>query len=289
MHEAERPLRVLGLPGYGTNAAHLEGKLRQAKKLWGDEIELVCMEPPHLMSIPTLVDNGGPSSGGDGYPALPSGCTQNARRWWRWENHRWFDDGELEAVLVHLREFLEKEGPFDACIGFSQGAATAVLLLALLEHPHLHPLWSAPSKNPNVVWPPEPFKAAVLCSAFGPGDPRYQEWYKGELKPVTPTLHLIGKNDVVANPQHSLDTVARFHKPKVVWHDGGHHIPRKLYYAHMMKDFLLCSAEDGQDEWEDERRDGWGSPTESIADSIGEGNSFFPAVPLSPRLSLVRL
>ncbi|BGP14885.1 hypothetical protein JCM10213_003759 [Rhodosporidiobolus nylandii] len=278
---ATRPIRVLALPGYATNAKHLEGKLKQAKQIWGEDIELVFIEPPHLLTLPTAAE-------AHRLPvdaSTPAGVTENARYWWQWANHRWYADGELEALLTYCREFFEKNGAFDACIGFSQGAATAVLLLALLERPYLHPIWSAPPKDQSVEWPPAPFKCGVLCSAFGPGDPRYQKWYVD--KPRTPTMHIIGRNDVVANPQHSLDTVARFHAPKVVWHDGGHHIPRKAYFAHLIKDFLVSCCDDDA-EWAEERRDGWGSPTESIA-SIGEGNVYFPAVPLSPTLESANL
>ncbi|GAA5982005.1 hypothetical protein JCM11641_006829 [Rhodosporidiobolus odoratus] len=280
-----RPIRVLALPGYGTNAKHMEGKLKQARIVWGDDMQLTYLEPPHLLSIPTLPDTGAPRPPPDA--SLPAGATENARYWWPWAQHRHYERGVLESLLVYLRAFFEREGSFDAAIGFSQGSATIVLLLALLERPHLHPIWAAPPRDAGVEWPPAPFKCAVLCSAFGPGDPRYQRWYKEE-KPRTPTLHLIGRNDVVANPQHSLDTVARLHNPTVVWHDGGHHIPRRPYFAHLIKEFVTAACDDDKD-WGDERRDGWGSPTESVASSIGEGNVYFPAVPLSPILEPANL
>ncbi|GAA5908010.1 hypothetical protein JCM6882_000197, partial [Rhodosporidiobolus microsporus] len=258
---------------------------------------------PHLLTIPTPTNTGAdpsfssssPSSSSSSSsshahasdPSTPAGVTENARYYWQWANHRHFADGEIETLLTYCRAFLEKHGPFDACIGFSQGSATAVLLLALLERPDLHPLWSAPSSDPDIEWPPAPFKCGVLFSAFGPGDKRYQRWYEMK-KPVTPTLHIVGRNDVVANPQHSLDTFERFSPAtrKLVWHDGGHHIPRKPYFAHLVKSFILSSVDAASAEWDEERRDaagaGWGSPAESIAGSIGEGNSFFPATPLEP-------
>ncbi|GAA5834212.1 hypothetical protein JCM11251_000572 [Rhodosporidiobolus azoricus] len=284
-------IRVLGLPGYGQNAAYLDAKLRRAQEIWAEDIELVCMEPPHVLSVPTLPNTGSssvpsptsPSHAESSDPATPAGVTQNARYYWQWANHRHFAGGEIETLLAYCRAFLEKHGPFDACLGFSQGSATAVLLLALLERPDLHPIWSAPSSDPSVDWPPAPFKCGVLFSAFGPGDKRYQKWYE-QKKPLTPTLHIIGRNDVVANPQHSLDTFERFSTQtrKICWHDGGHHIPRKPYFAHLVKDFILSSIDDARSDLDDERRDGWGSPAESVAGSIGEGTGSHPARPLSP-------
>lgn len=140
--------------------------------------------------------------------------------WWDWSSHRRFKPGEFEGAARHFRRFYEENGPFDVCLGFSQGAAMAVLILALFERPDLHPVWLEGPQQPGVDWPPHPFKCAVLASAFGPGDPDYVAWYKKQ-RPMTPTLHIIGKNDVVADPQHSLDSAARFANAKIVWHDGG--------------------------------------------------------------------
>lgn len=229
--------------------------------------------------------------------------------WWDWSSHRRFKPGEFEGAVRHFRRFYEDNGPFDVCFGFSQGAAMAVLLLALLEAPDLHPAWLEGPRQPGVEWPPQPFKCAVLCSAFGPGDPDYVAWFK-KRRPTTPTLHIIGKNDVVADPQHSLDTVARFADARVVWHNGGallvawlvpsvvetevddpsllagHHIPRKPFYAQLMKDFMLSSC-DSHDWIDMPERDGWGSPTESVASSAG-GNvpltGFFEDVAHESRL-----
>ncbi|BGP31028.1 hypothetical protein JCM10296v2_002792 [Rhodotorula toruloides] len=106
----------------------------------------------------------------------------------------------------------------------------AVLLLALLENPTLSDL----------------------------SNPDFARWFFGR-RPLVPTLHVIGKNDVVADPRLSLDTVARFADARVVWHDGGHHIPRKPYYAHRIKEFILSL---------------------SVSSSVGEGNEYFPAMPL---------
>ncbi|GAA6012110.1 hypothetical protein JCM8202_003208 [Rhodotorula sphaerocarpa] len=161
------------------------------------------------------------STGGtDGTVQDPPGHI-SAFRWWAWDNHHKFEAGELERALYYLREVFETKGLFNAIFGFSQGSAMAVLVLALLEHPDLHAIWARPSDRPEVVWPPQPVRCAVLCSAFGPGDPIYQRWFRDRR--------------VV----HPLDTIKRLKSTEVHWHDGGHYIPRKTYWAALMRDFML--------------------------------------------------
>lgn len=141
-------------------------------------------------------------------------------RWWHWSSHYKFKPGELERALAYLRKAWETEGPFDAIFGFSQGAAFAVLVLTLLENPDLHPVWSRPSSRSDVEWPPRPVRCAILCSAFGPLDPAYQPWFE-DIRPSTPTLHLLGRNDPVLEGVYALETAARFGHAEVHWHTGG--------------------------------------------------------------------
>ncbi|GAA5955706.1 hypothetical protein JCM8115_006829 [Rhodotorula mucilaginosa] len=267
------PIRLLALPGHGQSAAVLDGKLAKHREIWGDRVEVVAMDQPYSLLMPSICR-------GEAGVCLDASdkMLQPAFTWWDWSSHWKFQPGEFEGAALHLRRFMERHGPFDAVLGFSQGAAMAVLLLALLEYPELHPIWTAGPSPAGVEWPPAPMKCAILCSAFGPLDPKFQRWFQ-EQRPLVPTLHLIGKNDIVADPQHSLDTAARFVNPNIVWHDGGHHIPRKPYYANLMLDFLVDSCD--RHEWsEDELQDGWITPTESIASSMGEGNPHYPVSPL---------
>ncbi|GAA5950829.1 hypothetical protein JCM21900_002031 [Sporobolomyces salmonicolor] len=211
------PIRVLGFPGFAQSASTMTGKLSKARAIFGDDIEFVAIEPPDPLAEPTI---------SNGTRALAEGSrpSHNPRPWWDWSSHESFKNpSEISFALAHVRAFLERNDPSDACIGFSQGGAMTVILLALFERPWLHPIWQAPAKD-GATWPPPPFKAAILCSAFGPGDPEYAAWFKEE-RPAVPTLHVIGKNDVVDNPSH--------------------HIPRKPYFSHLFN--------------------GWGSPADSVA------------------------
>ncbi|GEM08561.1 dihydrofolate reductase [Rhodotorula toruloides] len=241
-------VRVLALPGHGQSASVLQAKLKRHKEIWGNDFEVVTMDPPYPLVNGSVSDDWAFQATNTDAISPTSFC------WWDWSSHWRFKPGEFEGAVRHFRRFYENNGPFDVCFGFSQGAAMAVLVLALFERPNLHPVWLAGSPRP----------------AFGPGDPDYVAWYKSH-RPTTPTLHIIGKNDVVADPAHSLDTVARFANTTVVWHDGGHHIPRKPYFSHLIKDYILSSC-DAHDWIDMPTRDGWGSPTESVASSTGGDN-----------------
>ncbi|BGP54700.1 hypothetical protein JCM8202_003207 [Rhodotorula sphaerocarpa] len=258
------PIRILGLPGHGGSAQQLSGKLSRHLDIWGDDFELVSVDPVEILLPSTHIV-------GDHADILDS--PNSAFRWWPWSSHWKYKPGELERALRYLRHVFETQGPFDAIFGFSQGSAMSVLLLALLEQPELHPIWARPSKYRDVVWPPQPVRCAILCSAFGPLDPRYQEWFSNE-RPTTPTLHLIGRNDTVLDPALSLETVDRLENAEVHWHDGGHHIPRKPFWAALTRNFMLrnCGVNLGltQLSFAD-----LSSPTESLASSEGEMDPFF--------------
>jgi hypothetical protein len=64
------------------------------------------------MRLPTLPRSLAATDDASHVPT-PGGVTENARRWWNWLNHRVFEPGELDTVVRALREFYEKEGPFD--------------------------------------------------------------------------------------------------------------------------------------------------------------------------------
>ncbi|GAA6062783.1 hypothetical protein JCM10212_002152 [Sporobolomyces blumeae] len=253
------PIRCLALPGFAQSAQIMMGKLRRMREIFGDEIEIVALDPPNRIPSPTI------SHGVAGLAEVHESVNP-VYSWWDWESSRAFkDEFELAIALAHLRDFLERNEPFDVLLGFSMGASMAVLVLALMERPYLHPIWNAAPRGSNSSWPPRPFKAAVLCSAFGPGDPECVAWFEG-WAPSVPTLHVIGENDVVVSPNYSFDTAARFSYSKVVWHTGGHHVPRKAYFAHLFKQFYRARCFPSSDlSGLVVKQEDWGTPTESVA------------------------
>lgn len=120
--------------------------------------------------------------------------------------------------MYYLRTVLETQGPFDGVWGFSQGAATAAILCALVARPWLHPAFSS-TPSPGVPWPPAPFKFAVFCSGYLPLDRRCESWFDSPVN--TPALHVLGRSDVVAPNERTLANVPRFSNSRVEWHEGG--------------------------------------------------------------------
>lgn len=165
------------------------GALRRALK---DSADLVFVDPPHVVDMPTSDASRFDSDAA----ATPTSDADTPRAWWFAESR---EDGQyrkfvkFEETLRYLRNILEKEGPFDGIFGFSQGAACGAILTALVEQPSLDPIFAAPSENPDVQWPPAPFKFAVLSAGFYPLDPRANACFNGDTKPKTPTLHVLGR------------------------------------------------------------------------------------------------
>lgn len=151
--------------------------------------------------------------------AAPTSEADTPRAWWfaeRSESFRTFK--QYEETLVYLRGILEKQ-QFDGIFGFSQGAACAAILTALCENPQLDPVFAKPSEDPNVTWPPPPFKFAILSAGFFPLDPRTAALFDKPLS--TPTLHVLGRADTIVGEERSVPLTKVFDDARVEWHDGG--------------------------------------------------------------------
>lgn len=116
-----------------------------------------------------------------------------------------------DESIEYLRTVLNQQGPFDACFGFSQGAACAAVLAALLEKPHAHPAFEGCEQSP--------FKFVILSGGPMPLDPRCQPLFQGGL--TTRSLHILGRGDTVVEAERSLPLTKVFHDARIEWHDGG--------------------------------------------------------------------
>ncbi|KAM0793506.1 hypothetical protein ACM66B_000945 [Microbotryomycetes sp. NB124-2] len=225
--------RILMLPGYTQNSHILSGKMGAIRRALKDTAELVYIDPTHVLHLPTN------SSADFDSTASPNPQTpeETARAWWfaeQREESRHFL--KLDETILYLRMMLEQHGPFDGVWGFSQGAACAAILTALVEDPSLHSAFSASSIVPGSSWPPKPFKFAILSSGFLPLDPRTQKLFDEPLQ--TPSLHILGRGDTIVGTDRSLPLVDAFVDARVEWHDGGHHIPNKASWRNFFKAYL---------------------------------------------------
>jgi hypothetical protein len=114
-------------------------------------------------------------------------------------------------------------GPrFDGVFGFSQGAALAGLLTAVQES------GSAP--------PEFHFGFAVMVGGFTSDMPQHAELFRHKL--TTPSVHVIGRGDVIVPRPDSLRLADRFADPLVLEHPGGHTVPGHAAVAGPVSEFL---------------------------------------------------
>jgi predicted esterase len=103
--------------------------------------------------------------------------------------------------LVALRA---QAGPFHGLFGFSQGAAAVALLAGL----------GALAGDPPGF--------AIMVGGFTTGDPEHAPLYAALAEAAIPSLHIIGRSDTIVAPRASRALAARFSRPLICEHDGGH-------------------------------------------------------------------
>ncbi|KAJ5114732.1 Dihydrofolate reductase [Penicillium alfredii] len=179
--------------------------------------------------------------------------------WWQRSNtadpplYQGLDDGL--AAVAHV---LADEGPFDGVIGFSQGAALAAMVAALLEGEGGGSGAGAGTAAPGVPFPSSfspaallhpPLKFALCYSGFRAPGARYRAFY--EDPPIqTPVLHVLGSLDAVVEEARSRSLIdACVGDPekdgRVVWHPGGHFLPSQRPYLDAAVRFIREQVERG--------------------------------------------
>ena len=144
--------------------------------------------------------------------------------WWHegfdgWERTR---DWAIDLVCAGPR--------FDGVFGFSQGAALTGLLTAVQES------GSAP--------PEFHFDFAVMVGGFTSDLPKHTQLLRHKL--TTPSVHVIGRSDVVIPRKDSLRLADRFANPLIIEHPGGHIVPGHHAVAAPIAEFLATRKEAGQ-------------------------------------------
>ncbi|PPQ67957.1 hypothetical protein CVT26_005837 [Gymnopilus dilepis] len=229
--------RVLVLHGYSQNANILSKRLGALRKESKD-IDYVFINAPHvlqpadLFSSPQSLDSEAPAS-----VAETQSNPETALRGW-WTANRDKDktvmSGLRESILL-VRDVL-KEQRFDGVFGFSQGAAFAGLLAALLERPHLYPDFLINGKAPH-----PPFQFCVAVSGFRVKDPSINHVFEPSYS--TPTLHVLGKTDVVVVEERSRQLIEVSANARVEEHEGvsvasGHFVPSKGNWRKFMVNYM---------------------------------------------------
>ncbi|TDL23102.1 FSH1-domain-containing protein [Rickenella mellea] len=220
--------KVLMLHGYSQNAAMFSKRMGAIRKACGKDIDFVFLDAPHILQPvdigSSLSDLSAPeASSSSGDPAdIP-------RAWWKSNAEKTKCFG-MEETLDVLKGALSRER-YDGVFGFSQGAALAAFLSALLERPHLYQPFLTNGQPPH-----PPMKFCVAVSGFKIRDPLWAEIMSPTYS--TPTLHVAGTNDVIVvheRTQMLLDVSAN---KRVEYHDGGHFVPSKASFRNFFRDYL---------------------------------------------------
>ncbi|KAF7315955.1 FSH1 domain-containing protein [Mycena indigotica] len=214
-------VRILALHGYSQNAIAFEKRLTALRKTCGAEVEFVCLAGPLLLASQLPNTN---------IPAFDSSDAIEAnesRAWIQWRkddpNHHGFPE-----TLALLRDTLS-ERHFDGVLGFSQGAAMAALLCALLERPHIYPPFSIDGKAPH-----PPLKFCIAVSGFRVPGTIGDLVFPKNMKFDTPTLHIIARNDSIVAEKSSRELAALWKISRVEIHEGGHRIPTQQSWSELM-------------------------------------------------------
>jgi len=154
------------------------------------------------------------------YPTSPFSSTPRANQdpTYSW----WPEDAGVDhtRTFAYLDEILESRGPYDAIIGFSQGASVAGLTASLLEQPQD----SRPAEFSTMH---APFKFVISFGGYREEDARVQRYYTPRIR--TPVLHFINSTDPIVTENRCVRLVESCYdiKGRVVIYSGSgnHRVP----------------------------------------------------------------
>ncbi|KAF9529808.1 serine hydrolase FSH [Crepidotus variabilis] len=225
--------RVLALHGYSQNAVVFSKRIGALRKE-SNELEFVFINAPHLLQA---ADLHGEQSQADAEPGSLADMQSNPetamRGWWKANKERTKVTG-LEESLLAIREVLKNQR-FDGVFGFSQGAAFAAVISSLLERPELYKPFQVDGQPPH-----PPFEFCVAISGFRVLDPFCDPFFTPHYS--TPTLHVIGKTDVVVINERSRHLVDVSANKRVEEHEGGHFVPSKSKWRKFLAAYMRDSS-----------------------------------------------
>ncbi|KAF8340985.1 serine hydrolase FSH [Amanita rubescens] len=225
---------VLALHGFTQNANIFSKRLGALRKECGKDVELVFVDAPMVLQP---VDLDGLSAQHTTQQVLEGLRSVEAsedpasapRAWWKSNKERTIFTGIEESIMM-IRDVL-KQRKFDGVLGFSQGAAFAAVIAALLERPHLYSPFLIDGEPPH-----PPLKFCIAISGYKPGGDICEQIFSPSYS--TPTLHVLGKTDVVVVEERSRQLIEVSSGRRVEEHVGGHFVPsngkwRKFLCAYM--------------------------------------------------------
>ena len=165
-----------------------------------------------------------------------------------------------------LADILDREGPFDGVIAFSQGTILAAILASLLECQTRRDAFQRTLQiSPNIMPYPEafinlkhpPLKFGILY-AGRVGTTRYSDWLYEDPPIDTPFCHFVGKWDPMVDHEERDAVLAKLSGSKesrTIVHAGGHFVPVSDEMIRHVVDFIAkcssCKDSDATDSAED--------------------------------------
>jgi predicted esterase len=207
MASAAPKLRVLCLHGFSMSGGALQSHMRRVTSALEPHASFTFLDAPHTIARHPMVPI---SLLGDG----------DARAWWvptQRADRRWDFAGVDESIehvrLAQVTEVARIGSPFDALLGFSQGAGLASLLVALQQTPH-------PSRP---IAHPVRFACFLGGFQFAPATPNLSSDFRGAPFAL-PSLHVYGTHDTIVRPRQGIKLAALFSEDRrvCVEHEGGH-------------------------------------------------------------------
>jgi len=205
-------------------------------------VELVFIDAPHILQPADLP---GPISQSPDTNLASLGAVEVAnadvdptltpRAWWKVNPDKTAAYGLRESIEA-IRDILKSQR-FDGVFGFSQGAAFASIISALLEKPHLYPPFLVEGQPPH-----PPLNFCVAISGFRLRDPFCDLLFDGQYS--TPTLHVIGKNDIIVIEERSKLLVEASSNKRVEEHEGGHFVPSKRQWLKFLRGYMMDPSAD---------------------------------------------
>ncbi|KAI1379227.1 serine hydrolase FSH [Hypoxylon crocopeplum] len=215
-------MKFLCLHGYQQSAAIMQSETSFLKGLLeqtiGEEVNLFYLSAP--------------------FPSVPTASNEPTYAWW--PNNPTATD--VIAPFGYISNILDKEGPFDGIVGFSQGGSVSSLIAAFLERPR-------PARPSNFTTAHGPVKLVVSYSGYHEDDARVQKYYTPKIK--TPILHFISSTDPVVAEDRCFRLVKRCEDPddRVIVYQGSgfHRVPATKMTAQALSRFLTEVLDVGGD------------------------------------------
>ncbi|ORX57405.1 hypothetical protein DM01DRAFT_1334031 [Hesseltinella vesiculosa] len=189
--------------------------------------DLVYITAPHLSLHPDHTSEALREAAAD--PTAPEELKPFG--WWLPSDGEQFEG--LDESMTLLKKVLIEQGPFDGVFGFSQGAALASMLTAMMDDRSL-----APEYIPEDFAHPTFRFAMVSASFIAENKPLARRLFLGDKSISTPSLHMIGEKDTLIVPERMEKLAGAFDQPQLLVHAGGHVVPSNAPSRNTIMEFV---------------------------------------------------